>query len=527
MRAAVGNLPVGGRLDRSLPLLLAVLAAVCVVLAIGPFPAGVFQDDGIYLVLGKSLATGQGYRFLNFPGSPNATHYPPLYPLLLAGLWKLAPSFPANVTLFKFINAVLTGLAAAGAYGFARACVRLDRVPAAAASAAFTACAPVVLLSVMLLSEPMFLAALFPVLWLSERAAASGRPRDAVLAGLAAGVLALIRTLGVVILPATVLVLAWRRRWLAALLVVLAGSALLMPWQFWVAAHAAEVPEVFQGKYGSYGGWLADAVRSEGPAWVMKLAVFNLAQIVAQGWASLAVDTLPEAWRWIATVMVSAFFLGGWFRLLLRAPVTAWMVAGYFGILLVWPFMPARFTWAIWPVVGIIFALAVEAVVRWRPSRIHWRIIRWAALAAGILMAAGYARYNYLGAARGWWTQVQAMVADRARPLAEWVIANTPPDAVLATDDDALLYLYTGRHAVPNGTFTPQEHMKSQTPEFATGTLRTILAAYPVDYVLASSDYGTYAASGLVDASPPELRIVGALKVGAVFVPVREEDVGR
>jgi hypothetical protein len=46
---------------------------------------------------------------------------------------------------------------------------------------------------------------------------------------------------------------------------------------------------------------------------------------------------------------------------------------------------------------------------------------------------------------------VQTVVADRARPLAEWIVANTPENAVIATDDDVLLYLYTGRHTILTG----------------------------------------------------------------------------
>ena len=33
---------------------------------------------------------------INMPGAPHATHFPPGYPLLLAALWKLLPSFPDN-----------------------------------------------------------------------------------------------------------------------------------------------------------------------------------------------------------------------------------------------------------------------------------------------------------------------------------------------------------------------------------------------------------------------------------------------
>ncbi len=147
------------------------------------------------------------------------------------------------------------------------------------------------------------------------------------------------------------------------------------------------------------------------------------------------------------------------------------------------------------------------------------RAARGCAVALALLLAAGYARYNWLRAESGWWVQLQSAVAERARPLAEWVVTSAPGDAVIATDDDVLIHLYTGRRTIPNGTFTPQEYLRAQTPVFATETLRSIIRAYDVDYVLVASEYGTYAARGLVQADPPELRLIGALKAGAVFAP--------
>jgi hypothetical protein len=298
----------------------------------------------------------------------------------------------------------------------------------------------------------------------------------------------------------------------------------MLPWQLWVAAHAGDVPPVFVGKYGSYSGWLLEGVRSGGPAWIAQLIVFNLKLLSGQGWATLTVEQWPVPARWLATVVVTSFFAGGWLRLVYRAPVAAWMTVVYLVLVVSWPFVPARFTFAIWPLVGMIFGLAIEAVVSWRPRTRPFVAMRWAGVGLAVLLAVGYARYNYRGTTRGWWTQVQALVADRAKQLAEWVVANTPPDAVIATDDDVLIHLYTGRLTMPNGTFTPWEHMKAQTPAFATETLRTIMRTYDVDYVLASSDYGTYAARGLVQSNPPELQIVGALKFGAVFKPVPRSD---
>jgi hypothetical protein len=58
---------------------------------------GHFHDDSIYLVSAKSLAEGHGYRILSLPAEPFQTKYPPLWPLILAAIWKIAPHFPENL----------------------------------------------------------------------------------------------------------------------------------------------------------------------------------------------------------------------------------------------------------------------------------------------------------------------------------------------------------------------------------------------------------------------------------------------
>lgn len=223
--------------------------------------------------------------------------------------------------------------------------------------------------------------------------------------------------------------------------------------------------------------------------------------------------------------MLASFFGLGMGALARRTPVIAIFTATYLGIVVIWPFAPARFTWGVWPVVGIVFTLALVSVWEWRGEhggdhpRLR-RLLRPLALVAFAGITVGYAGYNYLGVTRDWWTVVQSSVANRARPLGEWITANTDTSAVLATDDDALLYLYTGRHTIPNGAFTPQEHITPQTPAFAMQALRTILATHEVDFVLASTNYGTYAVRGLVEQNPPQLRVVGALQTGRVFAPI-------
>ena len=47
----------------------------------------------------------------------------------------------------------------------------------------------------------------------------------------------------------------------------------------------------------------------------------------------------------------------------------------------------------------------------------------------------------------------------------------------------------------------------------------TLLGAFPVDFVMASTDYGTYAVKGLSQRTPPALRLVMSLPSGAVYAP--------
>src|SRR5580658_5718786 len=64
---------------------------------------GFYHDDSLYWVSAHSLATGDGYRIQSLPGEPYQTKYPPLYPALLAAVWKLNPHFPANLPLATLV----------------------------------------------------------------------------------------------------------------------------------------------------------------------------------------------------------------------------------------------------------------------------------------------------------------------------------------------------------------------------------------------------------------------------------------
>jgi hypothetical protein len=152
------------------PLLAAALVCAVAASLVAPYPVGIFHDDGVYLVLAKALASGNGYRYLHLPGAPLATHYPPGYPLLLALLWTLAPHFPSNLTIILLANAALLGLVA---WGSARYLIDRLEWPSLAATAfalVATLSLPLIQLATLVMSEVLFLALLFPVLTQAERA---------------------------------------------------------------------------------------------------------------------------------------------------------------------------------------------------------------------------------------------------------------------------------------------------------------------------------------------------------------------
>jgi hypothetical protein len=86
-----GATPKGEASGFSVAALTAGALAVVGVVAWEVVPPGVWHDDGAYVLLGQSLAEGEGLRYFHVAGSPPDAKFPPLYPLVLALLWKIAP----------------------------------------------------------------------------------------------------------------------------------------------------------------------------------------------------------------------------------------------------------------------------------------------------------------------------------------------------------------------------------------------------------------------------------------------------
>jgi hypothetical protein len=499
---------------------LAGLGLVAGILIIDAAPVGVYADDAMYVILARSVATGQGLRVLNLPGAPFATHFPPGYPLMLAALWRLMPSFPENVLLFKAFNAVCLGVVSVGIARYARQRFGAPRL-ALLLGAVTAVSVPLLFLGAMLLSELSFLALLLLLLPTMERFAEERAPWwKAIALGVAVGACALVRTHGFVLAPALGLVLVSRGRWRDAMAVVAAAVVTMLPWQLWSAHHAGLLPAPLVGTYGSYGAWWRDGFASLGA----RIFPLTLARTLPQTGATFAVLFSPlhhmvaRAVTMVLLIVATAVTVRAYWR---RIPVTLVFLLGYLTILELWPGPPTRMIWGVWPLFLALFAAGMHTMVN--AARDRSPALRVATISAVVWLVAGYGIYQWRGIRGRWWETVPRGAAAQIHGLVAWTRTHTRPDDVVATDAEGAVFLYTGRRTVPVRAFKTDQFLAEPAPAPAVEAERglvPILSAYPVRAV-ATASQGSYAAAVLLTVPPNQLLTpAGRYPWGATFTVV-------
>ena len=501
----------------------AALTLAAALLAIDALPVGVFYDDAQYVILAKALASGDGYRFVNLPGAPAATHFPPGYPLLLALLWKLSPSFPQNVALFKLANALLLAVVATGAFRFARGTLGVPKEIALVATLTGTAAIPSLVLSSSVMSEPLFLAVLFPLLASIERASLDSRHsgqaalRTAALVGAGIAAVSLIRSHGIVLLGAAAATYLLRGRRREAVVCTVTTVLLLLPWLIWTQRYDAALSPLVRGAYGSYGGWLLAGLRSEGVHLVAATIPDNVVTVVWSIARSLVPGNHPvlQAVSTTAFAGLSLFAIPTMWR---RARAMLLFVTMYLAVVIVWPFSPLRFVWGIWPLV--VLAPAVGAWTLWQStSAPTWSSRRIASAAASALVAAGLIWFTVVGYANAWWGANARFHARRIVDQLAWVGAKTRPSDIVASDAEGAVYLYTGRRAVPIASFTAAEYLRDPTQDERLRMMSALIDHYQPRYVVVTSPLLAEAAAHLATSSA--LARVDTIARGVVYRNVR------
>jgi hypothetical protein len=499
-----------------------------------PYVIGAFHDDAIYVILGRALATGAGYRYLNLPGAPHATHYPPGYPALLAVLWRMAPRFPENVLVFERANACLLAVAAVVGYSLVRRATHLSSWWAALVAIAGTAAVPSLALATVILSESLFLAVLLAALVACEAVVTANadapdrwNATGPIVAGLLCGAVGLVRTVGIVVVPAAIAVCVLRRRPRRALMLGLVATVIVLPWQLWVWQHSAELAPVLQGEYGSYGGWLTGALGRHGLGFAFRTAQQNVSGIVTMLEIQFA-PRLPVAVKWLALAASAVLAVAGLIRMARTAPVTAVFAVLYAGEVVFWPFPPFRFVWAVWFVVVLVLTAGGVEMWEWRPRArssaglAALRSARGLVLAGACVVALGTGWYNVLGFRGHWWNTMQESLSVKMNVPLAWLAAHPALPGVVASDQEPAFYLYAGRTGVPCNSFTPDEYIYPRDTAHDRAVLGAVLNRFPVGAVVATGPACALAALRLARAEsarqPAALIPVDTMTAGfAVF----------
>jgi len=398
---------------------------------------GVFYDDGLYVGIAYALSHGLGYVHPHLPGHPAAVHYPPLYPLVLAPFFGLL-SVPTAALAAKMLNAVFAALGAGLiAWHASRSELLGPGAPSWLAVAMVVAAAlalPTLSILTVLFSEPLFALLVAIAVIVADRPPQRWPPAwGALAAGGAAALALLTRSIGVAAGVGVVLFLVLVRRapWCHAALVAAPVVAAALAWGWWVLRHRGGIDPAMATNYGSY----FEVVHQAG----LGLFWASLSDL-PRPLGALTLSWLPSALYYVFGATALTVLLYG-LVLLARRSSIGFTLLGYFAILAVWPFPSDRFIWVVLPWLGLAWAAAARDLARRQTLRLAVALV-----AAAIVVGYGQLEVRGLGG-RLWSVASGTTSATAARMLPG--LATLPPNAVIAADAEALVWLYTGRTTVP------------------------------------------------------------------------------
>lgn len=419
---------------------------------------GSFNDDGIYVTLGKAIARGEGYRSIHLPESPVHTKYPPGLPVLLALLWRIGGTLPAVVGLAQAANLTAVAAVAALSWWYGRAVLKVAVLPLAVFGLGPFFLEAALHYNSLILSEPYFLLGWFGGLVAYSSLPARQSARDGwrafLVLGLVLGATSLYRVQGIVLIAAILALIAIERRGARAWLVFAAAST--TPLLVWGVIHRmlqAAGPLSSHPDELSYSAWVSlqrDLGSVSSAIERVGRNVTHYVQMFAH-YASRS-ETVGSI---IVFALVGAAVHGMW-RTLRRAPALAVTTVTMVAVVVCWPFAQDRLALSIIPALGLAISAGVDAWER-ALSRRGGNIARIAlVLLAGALTLrqvelrrealrsadAGTSPLRFSG------TFVAVMNSRYIDGVSRWLAINARPTDRVLTEFPAGVFLHTGIEAV-------------------------------------------------------------------------------
>jgi hypothetical protein len=272
-----------------------------------------------------------------------------------------------------------------------------------------------------------------------------------------------------------------------------------------------------RGNYESYLALVTDAVRARGISLLAQAALrtgHDLGVMFQWVIAPLGSSVLRDAALLVLGLLTSLGVRPVWRRM----PATTLFLALYMAVVLVWPYTPGRFVWCIWPLLLILPAAGARELLVWAPSVPWERFARVGLAGAAAGLALGYAAYNVSGYRNHSWST--GGYAAFLRPLLVQVASRTPRNALIASEAEGTVYLYTGRRTVPLGSFMATDYLSPRTPHDYARAMSIVLDRYHPSAVFVTTGFLRTAMRDLAVSEPPRLAVVDTFPGGGlVLVP--------
>ncbi len=191
----------------------------------------VIGDNAQLLILGKALATGQGYHQINMPFNPIHTKYPIGFPALLAIFY---PLFNLDVIGYKIIIFVLSIISMILIYRW------FEDEPAMLTLSVLlfiTLNLKIHEYSSLILSETPFLTFVLLGFVLQNIYEKQKKFLYFILTLISFGIAYYMRTAGIVLFPALLIYYLFKKQFRLGLYVFLAMLVIILPWQLWLKAQ--------------------------------------------------------------------------------------------------------------------------------------------------------------------------------------------------------------------------------------------------------------------------------------------------
>jgi hypothetical protein len=458
---------------------------------------GEFKDDGWYVVLARSLASGQGYNMINLPQHSGLYFYPPFFPLLLSLLYRLSPEFPGNVFLLKSLSVASMFVLGVLVFQFFNRPDRLPRLLAYLAAFATVAAPSFVFLATSsVMSECLFASLSFATLLSVERCSHEVQNYPYLGKVMIVAVLAsacyLTRTIGIALVAAVVVHFLARRMFKSVGVFVIAVAVCIAPWtlykhfralesssstmiaenyssQFWdrLASSGTKVtPRALPGRVwqistviigDDIGGLILPALYRFGSESGEELTAMTAVipgvsrNAIGLDGATMGLGVAGQ----IISACLSILVLIGCFRCVRRGVSCAELAFGFSLIMIIfWPWNPIRFLVPLLPFLLYYLILGI-AVVQEAITKAVGRLATstpWNAARIALLCILAFFIYDnamYLVSTHknpnsfqypDWLRQDYA-----SRQAAEWVREHTSEKQVVGSDNPSMVYLYSGR----------------------------------------------------------------------------------